>query len=441
MLRESPKRAGAKTRPRFRPAAARDLAATRRRTAPAGSTRSSSTATACRRGSTAARSDCSPARALDWTDKFKPVASAVAKLDAETALIDGEVVVEDENGVANFSSLQDALKNGKTNFVYYVFDLLYLDGSRSHERAAGRAQGRARAAAQGDRPQRHRAAERALCEISGAEMLEPRAASSSSRASISKRRNAPYRSGRSENWIKTKCQQNQEFVVVGYKESTHLKGAIGALVLGYYENGELQVCRPLRHRLHGRDRARSVEEAAAAAHRQAGLRQDSRGGARPQGHLGRARSSSPKSTFAGFTAQNHVRHAAFKGLREDKPAREVVRESADAEPRRRNKAGEVRNEEATEPAKAAARRRRPKSAKAADRARCNLPTRTASIGPTPKITKQQLADYYASVWDLMAPHLVNRPLALVRCPGRHRAGNASSRSTRRRGSSANTSSA
>src|SRR5215210_8053969 len=66
-------------------------------------------------------------KALDWADKFKPVAEAVAQLDADTAIIDGEVVVE-QDGVSDFSALQDALKNNKSNFVYYVFDLLHLDG-------------------------------------------------------------------------------------------------------------------------------------------------------------------------------------------------------------------------------------------------------------------------------------------------------------------------
>ncbi|MGZ8372472.1 MAG: DNA polymerase ligase N-terminal domain-containing protein, partial [Rhodoplanes sp.] len=66
---------------------------------------------------------------LDWTARFRPVAAAVAGLSAATALIDGEIVVEDENGVADFSALQAALKEGRTGaFIYYVFDLLHLDG-------------------------------------------------------------------------------------------------------------------------------------------------------------------------------------------------------------------------------------------------------------------------------------------------------------------------
>src|SRR5262249_17073019 len=68
-------------------------------------------------------------KGLDWTDKFPNIAAAVGKLPGQTALIDGEVVVEDERGVSNFSKLQEALKaKDREHFVYYVFDLLHLDG-------------------------------------------------------------------------------------------------------------------------------------------------------------------------------------------------------------------------------------------------------------------------------------------------------------------------
>src|SRR5262249_53055452 len=65
----------------------------------------------------------------DWPDKVKPVVDAVAALAAERAVVAGEVVVEAAQGVSSFAALQDALKHGKANFVYYVFDLLYLNGT------------------------------------------------------------------------------------------------------------------------------------------------------------------------------------------------------------------------------------------------------------------------------------------------------------------------
>src|SRR5262249_44475024 len=68
-------------------------------------------------------------KGLDWTEKFPNVAHAVAALPVTTALIDGEIAIEDQGGVSSFSGLQAALKAGeRERFIYYVFDLLHLDG-------------------------------------------------------------------------------------------------------------------------------------------------------------------------------------------------------------------------------------------------------------------------------------------------------------------------
>jgi bifunctional non-homologous end joining protein LigD len=339
-------------------------------------------------------------KALDWASKFKPVANAVAGLDAQSALIDGEIVVEGADGVSNFSALQDALKTRKSNFLYYVFDLLHLDGAD----LTGKPLAERKAALQklfkgSDRDGVVRLSEH--FEVSGSQMYE-HACKLNLEGLISKRRDAPYRSGRSESWIKTKCHQAQEFVVAGYKDSTHLKGAIGALVLGYYEDGKLRYA--------GRSgTGYSVAAAQDLWQRLQPLRVDKPAfGKLPDEERGRKGIwVEPKLvvevTFAGWTAQKHVRHAVYKGVREDKPGREIVRETP-------------------MPTKSAKK----KTAKPATTAKA----KSKSAGDPPvkfthpdriywtdvEITKQQLAEYYTSVWDLMAPHVVDRPLALVRCP-------------------------
>ena len=170
-------------------------------------------------------------KGLDWTHKFKPVAHAVAQLNADSALIDGEVVVEAED-VSDFSALQDALKHGRSNFVYYAFGI-DLRAKPLIERKAALEQ----LLAGTDRNGVVRYSEH--FEISGTQMLV-HACQANLEGVISKRRDAPYRSGRSEDWIKSKCGQGQEFVIVGYKDASHLKGAVGALVLGYNEGGTLR---------------------------------------------------------------------------------------------------------------------------------------------------------------------------------------------------------
>jgi bifunctional non-homologous end joining protein LigD len=342
-------------------------------------------------------------KGLDWTAKFKPVANAVALLDAETALIDGEIVVEGGNGVSDFSALQDALKHGKTNFRYYVFDLMHLDGVDLTARPLVERKAMLEKLFEKTDPNGVvRYSEH--FEISGSEMLV-HACKMNLEGIISKRRDAPYRSGRSDAWIKSKCGQNQEFVIVGYKDSTHLKGAVGALVLGYHEDGKLRYA--------GRSgTGYTMESARDLWKKLQPLRRDTPVfGKLPAEERGRKGIwVEPKLvaeiTFAGFTAQKHVRHAAFKGLREDKPAREVVRETP-------------------MPTKTAKKSKAAKSAKPAAKTKAKSKGSDEPVKFTHpdriywtdvEITKQQLAEYYTSVWDLMAPHVVDRPLALVRCP-------------------------
>ena len=125
-------------------------------------------------------------------------------MPADTALLDGELVVEDEKGISSFSLLQTDLKDGRSDrFVYYVFDLLHLDGRDLTRRAAGRAQGRAGAAAEGS-GQNGRIRYTEHFDEDGRLILK-HACGMDLEGIVSKLRDAPYRSGRSENFIKSKC--------------------------------------------------------------------------------------------------------------------------------------------------------------------------------------------------------------------------------------------
>jgi bifunctional non-homologous end joining protein LigD len=342
-------------------------------------------------------------KALDWTHKFTPVADALSRLEADAALIDGEIVVE-QNGVSDFSALQDALKHGKSNFVYYVFDLLHLDGvDLTGEPLVKRKAALEKVLESEDRDGIVRYSDH--FEISGSEMLA-HACKMNLEGVISKRRDAPYRSGRSDDWIKSKCHQNQEFVIVGYKDASHLKGAIGALVLGYNEGGKLRYA--------GRSGTGYTMETARDLWKQLQpLRRDTPAfGKIPDEERGRKGIwVDPKLvaeiSFRGFTAQKHVRHAAFKGLREDKPAKEVVRET----PMPTRKPNTKADAKAAKPKLASPKAK----AKSADGpVKFTNPDRI--YWTDVEITKQHLADYYTLVWDHIAPHVVKRPLALVRCP-------------------------
>ena len=367
-------------------------------------------------------------KGLDWTDKFPNVAAAAAKLGARSALIDGEIMVEDERGVASFSGLQAALKAGEANsFIYYVFDLLHLDGrdltalpligrKQQLKRLIGeKAEGPIRYSEHfeeaGPLVLRH------ACEM-GLEGI------------VSKRADAPYRGGRSEALIKTKCANSQEFVVGGYSLSTVLPKAIGALVVGYFDRGRLiyagrigtgytrAVAADLWKRLHPLETEKASFD---QIPREEARRRDIKW-VEPKMVI--------ESEFRGWTADALVRQAAFKGVREDKPPQEVFREmpasgASDADASKRAAAASTA---------VATRTQARGSGKPGSKTKTKVRSSTgSSSGEEQKsevrfthpdrvywldvgVTKQALADYYRAVWRWMGPHLIDRPLALVRCP-------------------------
>jgi bifunctional non-homologous end joining protein LigD len=220
---------------------------------------------------------------------------------------------------------------------------------------------------------------------------------------ISKRKSAPYRSGRVGDWVKTKCSDRQEFVVAGYAPSTVDPRAIGALILGYYKDGKLtyagRVGTGFTHQM-ARDLWRQLQK----------LRVDKPPFDTLPKEETRARNAQwvePRmvieADLRGWTHGDRVRQASFQGVREDKPAREVVREVKAAPPRSKIAAAARRSA-----VKTTARPSAPYGV------RLSHPDRV--YWEDAGVTKQRLSDYYVQVWDFMRPHVVNRVLALVRCP-------------------------
>jgi bifunctional non-homologous end joining protein LigD len=325
---------------------------------------------------------------LDWTDKFgERVLAALAALPLGRALIDGELVVEGEAGASDFAALQAALSEGKADrFVFYAFDVLYADGYDLREVALTDRKAALRAlVSRGEGPVR-------LSEDfdTEGEIVLENACRLSLEGIVSKRADAPYRSGRNRDWIKSKCSHRQEFVIAGYVPSTTGANAIGSLVLAVYQNGKpvhvgrvgtgfsAKVARELWSMLEQRRADKPPFEQKLTADERRDVRWVT-----PE--------LVAEVEFRSWTGAHILRHASFRGLRSDKPAQEVVREDAGAAiPAPKSASGRSFGVKLTHP----------------DRI----------YWPDAGVTKQGLAEYYADVWKWMAPHLVARPLALVRCP-------------------------
>lgn len=324
-------------------------------------------------------------RGLDWTLRFgRAVSDALGRLPVQSALIDGEVVVEARNGASDFSALQADLSAGRCDrFLFYGFDLLHLDGRDLRPLPLVQRKSLLETLlAQADGPLRYSS----HFSDSGAMVLR-HACRLGLEGILSKKSNSPYREGRNKDWIKSKCSARQEFVIGGYMPSTAQENAIGSLVLGVYDGDQL---------IHvGRvGTGFSADVAHDIASKLEPLHRKTSPFAQPLSHQQsrQIRYVQPELVaeveFRAWTAEGNLRHASFRGLREDKPAREIIRETASP-----NAAMPPLRE-----------------------VQVKLTHPERIYWPEEGITKEGLADYYAQIWPQIAPFVVGRPLALLRCP-------------------------
>ena len=341
----------------------------------------------------------------EWTASFPDVARDLAALPVQSAWIDGEVVVLDETGRSSFQALQNALASPKTpGLAFFVFDVMHLDGYDLRGVAL---------------KERKRVLRELAAKPPGVVRGGPELAGSGSEffaqacklgleGIIAKRADSTYASGlRTREWQKIKCIQRQEMVIGGYTEPQGSRKGFGALLLGYHEDGKLRYAGKVGTGFDDAMLRSLTPELVKREIDKPAFADPPRGYEAKGAHWIRPELVA-EIAFTEWSRDGALRHPSFQGLRPDKKAAEVVRERPDDEP-------------AAKKAKktAAAKRVSAPTRKAEER------TEVAGVAishpdklyfPEAKITKRDVAQYYADVAPLLLPHIANRPLSLVRCP-------------------------
>ncbi len=330
----------------------------------------------------------------DWTARLRTLQSAFERLNFPPGWYDGEIVLPNEAGIPDFGALQQAFEAQQTDdVVLYLFDVPYAAG---HDLRAAPLQAR-------------RSFLKGLLAASSSDQIrlseEFDAAPESVVASacklglegvIAKRRSGTYRSARSADWVKLKCSQRQEFVIGGYTAPQGARTGFGALLLGVNDaDGVLRYAGDVGTGFTERalkDLKRSLDKEARTA---SPFAVGSKIKGRPNWVAPRLVA---EVSFAEWTRAGRIRHAVFRGLRDDKDARTIVRERALRLP-------------STKASKLGAA---PRSQALSDRLQVTNPQRV--IDTRTGTTKIELVRFYGLVGDLMMKHLLGRPVSLVRAP-------------------------
>jgi bifunctional non-homologous end joining protein LigD len=367
----------------------------------------------------------------DWTARFGGIVESLRELPFEQAVLDGEVCALAASGNPDFQELQNAMKEGRARkIVYYAFDVLYADGFdlTKVELLLRKQFLEANLAA------RLKGVEYSKHVVGKGPAYFKEACKLGLEGVICKRGDRPYYMGRSADWLKVKCIKREEFVIGGFTDPAGSRVGFGSLLVGYYDKRhqltyagrvgtgfDTRALRELTQRLE------KIEQPKSPFHDLTTRTAEARRAhwVRPQ-LVGQVE-------FTDWTADGRLRHPSFQGLREDKPAGEVVRDRSVPLAALSDGGSNGRAKRAVS-AMAARQSRRVKRNSASESSNANVNGRTSSksdrvdvagvaLSSPDKvlyrdqgITKLQLAQYYEAVGEWVLPELVGRPLVLVRCP-------------------------
>ncbi len=336
-------------------------------------------------------------KGLDWSAKFPALIEASKRLT--DGVYDGEIVALDRTGAPDFASLQAAISDGKTNsLIYFAFDLLVLGDDDLRQLSLSERKTRLGAVLE-----RAPASIRYVDHfISAGDAILLSACRMDLEGIVSKKLDSPYQSGRTETWVKSKCRQGHEVVIGAW---TTTGDAFRSLIAGVYRDGHLvhvgrigtgfgrEIVERLMPKLRALETDVNPFAGKGAPKRAAGVHW-----VKPE--------LVAEIEYAGFTGDGAIRQAAFKGLRGDKPAKEVEAE----EPA---KSVELSTPEPTTIQRVAGHGSVPVMGVTISHAEKALWPDAADGRP---VTKLDLADYYAEVGDWLLTHIKGRPCSIVRMP-------------------------
>jgi bifunctional non-homologous end joining protein LigD len=349
-------------------------------------------------------------KGLDWSEKFGAIAKEGSALP--DGLIDGEIVALDPNGAPDFSTLQAALSDGRTDdLIFFAFDLLFADGMDIRRLPLSERKARLKKLLEAREKRKARLIRYVEHFESSGEAVLQSACKLSLEGIVSKKLGAPYQSDRSESWTKAKCRAGHEVVLGGWKTTN---GKFRSLMAGVYRDDHLAFVGMVGTGF-GQDKVKRIMPALKAA-------------ASDKSPFGGK--DAPRKTpdvhwlkpelvaeieFAGWTEGGNIRQAAFKALRHDKPADEV-----EAEKPAMTKVAKPSAKALTKPSKPAEARSSLAEGKAPEVMGVIISNPDKEMWPDAgdgrPVTKLDLARYFETVGEWMIRHLRGRPCSLVRAP-------------------------
>lgn len=355
-------------------------------------------------------------KGLDWTDKFGAIAREAGQLG--DALIDGEIVALDKKGVPNFSALQAAIADGKTDkLIFFAFDLLFADGLDLRRAPLSERKARLKELLDGKSKPKRKTKSSTQCiryvehlEADGEAVMES-ARRLSMEGIVSKKLAAAYHSGRTTSWTKAKARPGQEVVIGGWKTT---EGKFRSLLAGVYRGDHLAYVGVVGTGF-GQDTVRRIMPALKAA----ASDKSPFGGKNAPRKTRDVHWLKPELVaeieFAGWTADGNIRQAAFKGLRQDKPATQVRAEDP------------VMTDIAKPVARAGTASRKTAAAQAERATGKTTEVMGVAISKPDKqmwpdggdgrpVTKIDLARYFEAVGEWLIGHIEGRPCSIVRYP-------------------------